>query len=174
MSRFKKYFFFVQILILLSGFQSQDEPDVVAVKESSHHQLKNQTSPVQLTPVIKQLRTQPGEIAVNNPLKSTEDLNIIKNRGFLRVLALDWENNFSLPRSGIPQNDFTHKLELYANSLNLKLKWVLVKNRFELFEFLENGFGDIIARNTTIPVILGNAGFSKSRSVHIRGLKVQY
>ena len=85
----------------------------------------------------------------SQPANSSSDLEQIKNRG--KLVALTGYNSYSyFVYRGQPMGFEYDLVNQLAESLNLSLELVIVKDINKMFEMLNNGEGDIIAFNLTV------------------------
>ncbi|MBN8430044.1 transporter substrate-binding domain-containing protein [Microbulbifer salipaludis] len=75
------------------------------------------------------------------------DLEAIKARGTLRLLAPLGLEEESLPRDGLPTGEWRALAEKFAHQRGLEPQWVYVDNFAQLIPALTDGRGDLIAVN---------------------------
>jgi len=78
------------------------------------------------------------------------DLDAIKQRGQLRLLAPRFDGADALPREGIPVEHYQQTAAAFAEHLGLKAQWVFVDEFSELIPTLNRGEADIIVTNMTV------------------------
>ena len=78
----------------------------------------------------------------------TGDLNALRERGKLRLLAPRWEGG-GLPRSGLPAAEMREMGEAFARRMGLEPEWILIPRFDDLIAALNAGDGDLIATNLT-------------------------
>ncbi len=78
------------------------------------------------------------------------DLEAIKERGRLRLLAPRFDGADALPRDGIPVEDYQQIATAFAEHLGLKVQWIFVDEFSELIPTLNRGQADIIVTNMTV------------------------
>ncbi len=78
------------------------------------------------------------------------DLDGIRARKQLRVIAPRFDGADALPRAGLSVLTYQNLAEEFAQELALEVKWVFVDGFEEMIPTLESGRGDIIVTNMTV------------------------
>lgn len=80
----------------------------------------------------------------------TGDLDALRERGVLRLLAPRFDQDPGLVREGIPLQEFREQAETLADSLGLTPRWVYVDRFDQLGVMLNAGKGDLIVTNYSV------------------------
>lgn len=80
---------------------------------------------------------------------ATEDLDGIRQRGTLRLIAPRFDGADALPREGLSVQDYQGLAEDFAETLGVDIIWVFVDGFDNLIPTLVRGEGDIIVTNLT-------------------------
>ncbi|ASK34059.1 ABC transporter substrate-binding protein [Alcanivorax sp. N3-2A] len=80
----------------------------------------------------------------------TGDLDALRERGVLRLLAPRFDEELGLVREGIPLQEFREQAERMAESLGLEPRWVYADSFEQLGVMLNDGRGDIIVTNYSV------------------------
>lgn len=84
------------------------------------------------------------------PYIETGDIEQLRQRGVIRLLAPRFDGADALPREGIPVQNYQHIAEAFAEHLELSVQWVFVDEFSELIPTLNRGEADIIVTNMTV------------------------
>lgn len=87
--------------------------------------------------------------SISRPYIETGDLEAIKKRQVLRLLAPRQYEDDALPREGFPMVEYRRMAEDFARWLELTPQWIFVDDYSQLVEYLNAGKGDVIATNMT-------------------------
>tara|TARA_B100002003_G_scaffold251005_1_gene292582 strand:+ start:11911 stop:14022 length:2112 start_codon:yes stop_codon:yes gene_type:complete len=79
----------------------------------------------------------------------TGDLQALKKRGIIRLLAPRWDISDGLPRQGLPVATYRILAETYVTQLGLTPQWIFIDKFEHLIDHLLAGQGDIIVTNLT-------------------------
>ncbi|PCK09013.1 MAG: ABC transporter substrate-binding protein [Alteromonadaceae bacterium] len=77
------------------------------------------------------------------------DIDAIKKRGIIRLIAPMFDNEQALPRRGIPLQHYQAIAEQFGKNHRLDVEWVFVDGFDQLIPSLNNGHGDVIITNLT-------------------------
>jgi len=80
----------------------------------------------------------------------TGDLEALRERGQLRLLAPRFDEEQALVREGVPLQEFREQAEVMAESLGLTPRWVYADSIDALDDMLNEGRADVIVTNYTI------------------------
>lgn len=81
--------------------------------------------------------------------RETGDLQALKKRGVLRLLAPRREAAGGLPRHGLPAESYRNLAEEFARSLDLQPQWIIKDSLADLITALTNGEGDLTVSHMT-------------------------
>ncbi len=136
------------ILVLCFGFLyacEQPTNEAPQINTATNHQMSHSADSDNQPPSS---RPPSSTLKPKAPLY-TDDLDNLKTRGVLRLLAPSYEREDHLVRDGLPINEYARLAEQFAASLDLRAQWHYVDNFDELIPLLEKGSGDIIVTNLT-------------------------
>lgn len=77
----------------------------------------------------------------------TGDLDALRERGVVRLLAPRFDDDPALPRDGLPMARYQELAEHFVRVLGLEPQWIRVDDYGALIDALEDGRGDIIVTN---------------------------
>lgn len=80
----------------------------------------------------------------------TGDLDALRERGVLRLLAPRFDEEQGLVREGVPVQEIREQAEQLAQSLGLEPRWVYAERFDQLGDMLNEGQGDLIATNYSL------------------------
>jgi len=80
----------------------------------------------------------------------TGDLESLRERGQLRLLAPRFDEEQALVREGVPLQEFREQAEILAQSLGLTPRWVYADSTDDLDDMLNAGLADLIVTNYTV------------------------
>ena len=80
----------------------------------------------------------------------TGDLESLRERGQLRLLAPRFDEEQALVREGVPLQEFREQAEILAQSLGLTPRWVYADSTDNLDDMLNEGLADLIVTNYTV------------------------
>ena len=82
--------------------------------------------------------------------KDTGDIDALRQRGVIRLLAPKFDTEQQLPRNAVPAEEYQALAERFVQSLDLQPKWIFVDSYTQLLEYLNDGKGDLIATNLSV------------------------
>ena len=80
----------------------------------------------------------------------TEDLESLRERGQLRLLAPRFDEEQAMVREGVPLQEFREQAEILAQSLGLTPRWVYADSTDNLDDMLNEGLADLIVTIYTV------------------------
>jgi peptidoglycan lytic transglycosylase F len=130
----------VQILVfavlILCGCSSKDSPKETEQALPSHERSQNIEQEVSAS--------QP------EPYIETGDLDVLRQRGIVRLLAPRFDNVQELPRAGMAVQEYQELAERFVISLGLSVEWVFVDRFDDLLNKLNTGHGDLVITNLSV------------------------
>lgn len=78
------------------------------------------------------------------------DLEALRQRGFIRLLAPRFDEPSGLPRDGVPARDYQAQAESFVRGLGLEPRWVYADSVAELGKLINAGMADIIVTNYSV------------------------
>ena len=89
-----------------------------------------------------------SDVALEGP-RARGDLDEIRKRGVLRILVPSLTEEH-LSRSGAPDAEDRAMAQAFAERLGVEAQFLVVARRSELFDLLEEGYGDIVTAQLTV------------------------
>lgn len=82
--------------------------------------------------------------------QETGDLDALRQRGFIRLLAPQFDEPSGLPRDGVPALDYQMQAEAFVRELGLEPRWVYAQSVAELAGLINAGAADVIVTNYSV------------------------
>ena len=84
------------------------------------------------------------------PYIETGDLDALRERGVLRLIAPRFDGADALPREGISVQAYQRLAETFAEELGLNAQWIFVDDFDDLIPALQQGRGDLVVTNLAV------------------------